>query len=69
MHSVEALLAAADATGDEVWVDHAVQIVERLILGEARSHAGTSPNTTTSTGGSCPTTTGNSPGMPSVPMA
>jgi sulfoquinovose isomerase len=39
MHSVEALLAAADATGDEVWVDHAVRIVERLILREARTHA------------------------------
>ncbi len=39
MHSVEALLAAADATGDEVWVDHAARIVQRLILGEAREHS------------------------------
>jgi sulfoquinovose isomerase len=39
MHGVEALLAAADATGDSVWARRAARIVHRLILGEARQHA------------------------------
>jgi mannose/cellobiose epimerase-like protein (N-acyl-D-glucosamine 2-epimerase family) len=39
MHSVEALLAAADATGDDIWVDHAARIVQRLILEQAREHS------------------------------
>ena len=38
MHSVEAYLAAADATGDAVWRDRALRIAARLIDGEARRH-------------------------------
>jgi len=37
MHAVEAFLAAADATGDDVWRQRAVRIAERLIDREARS--------------------------------
>ncbi|MDX3195802.1 AGE family epimerase/isomerase [Streptomyces sp. MN03-5084-2B] len=38
MHTVEAFLAAADVTGDAVWAERALSIVERLIHGEARAH-------------------------------
>ena len=38
MHSVEALLAAYDATGSAVWLDRARSITERLVHGMARSH-------------------------------
>ncbi|GAB3598493.1 AGE family epimerase/isomerase [Angustibacter peucedani] len=38
MHSVEAYLAAADATGDAVWLRRAARIAERLVNREARSH-------------------------------
>jgi mannose/cellobiose epimerase-like protein (N-acyl-D-glucosamine 2-epimerase family) len=38
MHSVEAFLAAADATGDEAWRARALQIAERLIDQVAREH-------------------------------
>ena len=36
MHAVEAFLAAADATGDDVWLARALRIAERLVDGEAR---------------------------------
>jgi mannose/cellobiose epimerase-like protein (N-acyl-D-glucosamine 2-epimerase family) len=39
MHSVEAYLAAADATGDPVWRDRAASISARLIDGHARANA------------------------------
>lgn len=39
MHSVEAYLAAADATGDRVWLDRAASVAARLIDGQARAHA------------------------------
>ena len=38
MHSVEAFLAAGDATGDAAWVQRALRIAERLIDGSARAH-------------------------------
>ncbi|HEX2808465.1 MAG TPA: AGE family epimerase/isomerase [Kineosporiaceae bacterium] len=38
MHSLEACLAAADATGDGVWRDRALRIATRLIHGGARAH-------------------------------
>jgi mannose/cellobiose epimerase-like protein (N-acyl-D-glucosamine 2-epimerase family) len=38
MHAVEALLAASDATGDDIWADRAARIVDRLVLTEARDH-------------------------------
>ncbi len=38
MHTVEAFLAAADATGDIVWVRRARSIAERLIHGVAAEH-------------------------------
>jgi sulfoquinovose isomerase len=36
MHTVEAFLAAADATGDEVWRQRALRITERVVHGFAR---------------------------------
>ena len=36
MHTVEAYLAAADATGDDVWLNRALRIVERVVHGFAR---------------------------------
>lgn len=39
MHTVEAYLAAADVTGDRVWLDRAVRVVERVVHGFARAHA------------------------------
>ncbi|GLY37372.1 N-acylglucosamine 2-epimerase [Amycolatopsis sp. NBRC 101858] len=38
MHTVEAFLAAADVTGDRVWADRALSIVDHLVHGEARAH-------------------------------
>ncbi len=38
MHTVEALLAAADVTGDPVWRDRALRIVTRVVHDLARSH-------------------------------
>lgn len=38
MHSVEAYLAAADASGDPVWRDRALSIATKIIDGSARSH-------------------------------
>ena len=38
MHTVEAYLAAADATGDPVWRQRALSIGDRLINGEARDN-------------------------------
>ncbi|GAA4361605.1 AGE family epimerase/isomerase [Angustibacter luteus] len=38
MHAVEAFTAAADATGDDVWLHRAARIADRLINGEARNH-------------------------------
>jgi sulfoquinovose isomerase len=38
MHSVEACLAAYDATGDAAWRDRALRIATRLIDGHAREH-------------------------------
>jgi sulfoquinovose isomerase len=38
MHTVEAYLTAADATGDQVWRHRALSICERLIDGEARAN-------------------------------
>ncbi len=39
MHTVEAYLAAADVTGERVWLDRAARIVERVVHGLARGHA------------------------------
>lgn len=39
MHTVEAYLAAADATGDDAWLGRALRIVERVVHGFARGHA------------------------------
>src|SRR5690554_3177237 len=39
MHSVEAFLAAADATGDPVWLERALRIADRLINNGARGNA------------------------------
>ncbi|AEI10714.1 AGE family epimerase/isomerase [Cellulomonas gilvus] len=38
MHTVEAYLAAADVTGDRVWLDRAVRIVGRVVHGFARDN-------------------------------
>jgi len=38
MHTVEAYLAAADVTGDRVWLDRALRIVERVVHGFARGN-------------------------------
>jgi sulfoquinovose isomerase len=38
MHSVEAFLAAADATGDGIWLERASRIVDRVIHRGAQSH-------------------------------
>lgn len=38
MHTVEAFLAAADATGDEVWRQRALRITERTVRGYARGN-------------------------------
>jgi sulfoquinovose isomerase len=38
MHTVEACLAAYDATGDEAWTERALRIATRLIDGHAREH-------------------------------
>ncbi|UOZ04736.1 AGE family epimerase/isomerase [Amycolatopsis sp. WQ 127309] len=38
MHTVEALLAVNDVTGDPVWAARALSIVEHLVHGEARAH-------------------------------
>ena len=38
MHTVEALLAAADVTGDRTWSARALSIVERMVHGQARAH-------------------------------
>ncbi|MGI8881341.1 MAG: AGE family epimerase/isomerase [Jatrophihabitans sp.] len=39
MHSVEAFLAAADASGDGIWRDRALRIATALIDGAARAHS------------------------------
>jgi sulfoquinovose isomerase len=38
MHTVEAYLAAADVTGDRVWLDRATRIVTRVVHGFARDN-------------------------------
>ena len=38
MHTVEACLAAYDATGDDAWTERALRIATRLIDGHAREH-------------------------------
>ncbi len=38
MHTVEAYLAAADATGDRAWLDRALRITERVVHGFARGN-------------------------------
>jgi len=38
MHAVEAFLAAADATGDDSWLERALRIATRIVDGEGRSH-------------------------------
>lgn len=38
MHTVEAYLAAADVTGERVWLDRAARIVERVVHGFARAN-------------------------------
>ena len=39
MHGVEAMLAAADATGDDLWHRRALRVAESLVHGHARAHA------------------------------
>ena len=39
MHTVEAYLAAADVTGDRIWLDRAVRIVERVVHGFAAGNS------------------------------
>jgi sulfoquinovose isomerase len=38
MHAVEAFLAAADATGDDRWLERATRTVDLVVNGAARSH-------------------------------
>lgn len=38
MHTVEAYLAAADATGERLWLDRAVRIIDFAVNHQARSH-------------------------------
>ena len=38
MHSVEALLAVHDVTGDRRWLDRALSVTDRLVNQQARSH-------------------------------
>ncbi|MDR6713868.1 mannose/cellobiose epimerase-like protein (N-acyl-D-glucosamine 2-epimerase family) [Pseudomonas hunanensis] len=38
MHATEAFLALADVTGDSVWLERALRIVERIIHGHARGN-------------------------------
>jgi mannose/cellobiose epimerase-like protein (N-acyl-D-glucosamine 2-epimerase family) len=38
MHTVESFLAAADVTGDRVWLDRATRVLTRVVDGFARSH-------------------------------
>lgn len=38
MHTVEAYLAAADVTGEDVWLERAVRITRRVVDGYAREH-------------------------------
>lgn len=38
MHTVEAYLAAADVTGQDVWLDRAMRILRRVVDGYAREH-------------------------------
>lgn len=38
MHTVEAYLAAADVTGERVWLDRALRMVERVVHGFARDN-------------------------------
>jgi mannose/cellobiose epimerase-like protein (N-acyl-D-glucosamine 2-epimerase family) len=67
MHAVEAFLTAADATGDDRWLDRAEDIATRLVDEVAEHTAGGSQNTSTGTGGFCRTTTGTTPTTRSVP--
>ena len=39
MHTVEAYLAAADVTGEDVWLDRALRITRRVVDGYARENA------------------------------
>ena len=39
MHTVEAYLAAADVTGDRIWLDRALRIVERVVHGWAAGNS------------------------------
>ena len=39
MHGVEAMLAAADATGDDRWHQRALRVAQTLVHGHARAHA------------------------------
>ena len=39
MHTVEAYLAAADVTGDRVWLDRALRVVERVVHGWAAQNS------------------------------
>lgn len=39
MHTVEAYLTAADVTGEEVWLERAAQITERVVDDFARAHS------------------------------
>lgn len=39
MHAVEAYLAAADVTGDRIWLDHAIRIAEVIIHKYARNNS------------------------------
>jgi len=43
MHAVEALLAVRDATGDDVYLNRALRIVERIIHINARAHGWLAP--------------------------
>lgn len=38
MHTVEAYLAAADVTGEDIWLDRALRILDRVVDGYARQH-------------------------------
>ncbi|WP_061961387.1 AGE family epimerase/isomerase [Demequina flava] len=50
MHMVEAFLAAADVTGDRVWLDRATRIVERVMNSLAPAHEWRLPEHFTSDG-------------------
>ena len=65
MHTVEALLAVRDATGDDVYLHRALRIVERIIHVNAKAHGWLAPEHFDENGTSASTTTATCPPTPS----